>query len=111
MTQLEFCDHILFAQKNNDGDCVDIQEESSTCFSLLESGQACIAPDSVVFSAEDCRAKVLENLKSQIKDLEKRPLLLFKQKNTVDEKGWLRKALYPDAEGPLSDSEEDRFYS
>jgi hypothetical protein len=40
-------------------------------------------------------------------DTEKRPLLLFlKTNNEKNEKGWLRKALYPGKEGQLNDSEK-----
>jgi hypothetical protein len=63
-----------------------------------------VSAEEVVF-----RAKFLQNIKSRTPDMEKRPLLLYlKQKNAEGVKGWLRKALYPDASGRVSDYSEKR---
>jgi hypothetical protein len=73
---------------------------------------ASITPNNIEVSAEEAdeaavfRDTFLRNLKSRTPDLEKRPLiLLLKQKNMSNGRGWLRKALYPGISRPLSDSE------
>jgi hypothetical protein len=78
---------------------------------LSASRPACMMPASVGVSAEEVefRAKCLQNLKSRIPDLEKRPLPLFlKEKNATSAKGWLRKALYPDSSGKYKVSDSER---
>jgi hypothetical protein len=64
---------------------------------LSASRPACITPTGVGVSEEEVefRVKCLQNLKSKIVELDKRPLPLFlTQKNKTSAKGWLRKALY-----------------